>query len=73
MVGEMNYSYSDLYPNWGGIETSLQANPEADDQEALNEDTEVAEEAKTKQAKSKNIFLALFVLVALIIFFGGGK
>ena len=72
-AGEMNFSYRDLYPNLGTMETSTLANPEADDQDALNEETEVAEEAKQSEAKGRNVFLALLVLVGLIIFFGGGK
>lgn len=68
---ESNYAFADLYPNWGGVDTSNLAQPEPDDQEALNENVSVAEEATTSQAKSKNIFLALLVLVALVIFFGG--
>lgn len=68
---ELGFAMSDLYPNYGGVDTSTLVNPEADDQEALNEDTKVASESTTKEARGKNIFLALLVLVALIIFFGG--
>ena len=71
MPNELGFSMADLYPNYGGIDTSTMVNPEADDQEALNEDTKIINEATTKEARSKNVFLALGVLVALIIFFGG--
>ena len=70
-MAEMNYFMSDLYPGIG-LETSTQANPEKDDQEALIEDTDVAEES-SQQARSKNVFLALGLMIALIVFFGGGK
>lgn len=68
---ELGFSMADLYPNYGGIDTSTLATPEVDDQDALNEDTQVAEEASTTEAKGKNIFMAFIVLVGLIIFFGG--
>lgn len=70
-MGELGFSMADLYPNYGGIDTSTVVNPEADDQEALNEDTQIASEATTKEARGKNIFLAMVVMVALVIFFGG--
>ena len=70
-MGELGFSYSDLYPTYGGVDTSTVVNPEADDQEALNEDTKIVNEASSKDARGKNIFLALAVLICLIIFFGG--
>lgn len=71
MAGEIGYSFRDLYPNMTGLDTSTLANPEADDQEALNEDVNIAEESSMTQASRKNIFIAIFVLVALVVFFGG--
>lgn len=68
---ELGFSMSDLYPNFGGVDTSTMANPEADDQEALNEDVKVASESSTKDARGKNIFIAMVVLVALVVFLGG--
>ena len=68
---ELGFSMADLYPNFGGVDTSTLATPETDDQDALNEDTKVAEEASVTEAKGKNIFLAFVVLIALIVFFGG--
>lgn len=68
---ELGFAMADLYPNFGGHDTSTLATPEADDQDALNEDTKVADQAVTSEARKINIFLALGVLVALIIFFGG--
>lgn len=71
---EMGFSYNDLYPGMSkSIETSNLATPETDDLEALNEDTKITDEATPKGASGKSIFLAFGVLVALIIFFGGGK
>ena len=68
---EMGFSMSDLYPNMGGVDTSTLANPEVDDQDALNEDVKVAEASTTTEASKKNIFIGLGILVALVIFFGG--
>ena len=70
-MAELGFSMSDLYPGASGIDTSELATPEADDQEALNENINVAEKSSGKEASKKNIFLALGVMVALIIFFGG--
>ena len=68
---ELGFSMSDLYPNYGGVDTSTVVNPEVDDQDALNEDTRIAGESSSKEARTKNIFIALAVLVGLVIFFGG--
>lgn len=68
---ELGFAYSDLYPNWGGIDTSQLATPEVDDQDALNEDTNISEKASSTESSKRNIFLALAVLLGLVIFFGG--
>lgn len=68
---ELGFAMSDLYPNFGGYDTSTLATPEADDLDALNEDATVSEKAVTHEARKKNIFLALGVLLALVFFFGG--
>lgn len=66
--------YNDIYPGYKpGTETSTNVNPQADDQDALNEDTKVAEKADVNNASKKNVLLAFGVLVALIIFLGGAK
>lgn len=70
---ELGFAMADLYPNYGGVDTSTLATPEADDQQALNESPEVADTVTVTTARKKNIFLALGVLLALIVFFGGGK
>lgn len=70
-MSSLGFSMSDLYPNYGGVDTSTLVKPDADDQNALNEDVKVASESSTKNARGKNIFIAMSVLVALTIFFGG--
>lgn len=69
---ELSFAFADLYPNMGGMDTSTLAVPESDDLEALNHDTKTSEEANAHtEARGKNIFLALGVILALVIFFGG--
>ena len=68
---ELCFAMADLYPNFGGVDTSTLATPEVDDQDALNEDVTIAEESSSTEARGKNIFIALAVIIALIIFFGG--
>lgn len=71
MPNELNFGYADLYPNWGGIDTSNLATPEVDDQDALNEDVGVAENSTSTEASKKSVFLAIILLVLLVVFFGG--
>ena len=71
MTHELSFGYADMYPNWGGADTSTLATPDVDDQEALNEDTKIAENSSSTEAPTKSVFLAIFILVLLVIFFGG--
>lgn len=73
MGNSLDYAFSDLYPNWGGVETSNVATIEVDDTDALGEDTEVAEEASAKESSKKSIFLALLIIVLMVVFLGVGK
>ena len=72
-MGEMMFSLKDLYPNLKTTseETSVKANPETDDQVALNEDVAVAEKSDQTNASRKNVFLAIVIMIALVVFFGG--
>ena len=63
------FSLRDVYPNLGAVETSTAVNPEADDQEALNQNPEEAQQAG-RNASKRNVFLAIGVIIALIIFLG---
>ena len=71
-MGEMIFSFRDLYPNQATKteETSTMANPDKDDQDALNENTNITEKGNMRGASTKNIFLAMGVLIALVVFFG---
>lgn len=68
---ELSFAMSDLYPNFGGTDTSNLAVPEADDLDALGEDSKQAENVGIKEARTKNIFVALAIIIALVIFLGG--
>lgn len=70
-MGETEFFYSDLYPGMSNFDTSTNAQPEKDDQDALNQESEIAEKASKTQAGKKPIFLTLLVIVGLIVFLGG--
>lgn len=63
----------DLYPNYGGLETSNLATPDSNDQDALGEDREIQEKVSLTESSKKNILLAFGVLILLVVFFGVGK
>ena len=42
-MGELGFSYEDLYPSYGGDETSTEAIPDENDMDALNENADDAE------------------------------
>lgn len=71
-MGEMAFSMKDLYPTYGGGETSTEVLPEQDDMDALIENDKDAEEV-SRGARGKNILIAVGVLVSLVIFLGGVK
>ena len=70
-VNGLAFAMADLYPNFGGADTSTIVTPEVNDQEALNEDVKIAEESSYTESSKKNIFIALGIIIALIIFLGG--
>ena len=69
-MGELSFSYRDLYPGMSGLDTRTLANPEADDQQALNEDAATTEKADIKNPSGKKIMLAMLVIVCLVGFLG---
>lgn len=74
-MGEMSFSLRDLYPNLvaNNEETGQKANPEANDQEALNENIALAEKVDNNNASGKKILLGLVIIIGLVVLFGGGK
>ena len=71
-MGALGFSYKDLYPSYDGDETSAEAIPDENDMDALNENADDAEEA-TKGAKPKNLLIAAFVMIAVVVLLGGAK
>ena len=67
----MNYSYRDIYPTMGVIETSTEAIPVPEEQEALQEDVNSARETRPNYARGKNILIGIAVLVCAVVFLGG--
>ena len=72
-MGGLSYAFADLYPTYGGVETSNIAIPEQYDQEAMNMDSKTAEETSNTNARSKNVFVAIGIIVAFVVLLGGVK
>ena len=75
-MGAMAFSMRDLYPTMGFEETSTNVIPDVNNQEALAENKEDVDNAHaTKTARKKNIFIAMGLMLALVVFFGvqGGR
>ena len=68
-MNELIFSLRDLYPNIATTqeETSVKANPDAEDQTVLNEDSELSEKADNNNASTKMILLAIVIIVALVV------
>lgn len=62
----------DLYPNYVGTDTGINATPDVNDQDSLNENVADAEKASVNEASRKNIFIALAILLCAIVLFGVG-
>ena len=69
-MGELGFSYKDLYPSYGGDETSTEAIPDENDMDALNEN---ADDKATKGARPKNLVIAAVVMIAVVVWLGGAK
>lgn len=69
----MKYSFGDLYPSFATMTTdmtSLMANPDKEDQEALNESANVADKIDTKSSRSFTVIIALVFIVLAVVFLG---
>lgn len=67
----MNYGLADLYgTNYGFYQTRQQSIPEADDQEALIDESETIKDNphNVDPKKQKSIFVSVAVILALIVF-----
>ena len=70
---KLAFSYADLYPAMGGVETSNLATPEAEDQAAMTEDNAVSEKVDPRTPGTKNILIALGLVSVLAVVFGVSK
>ena len=66
-MGELTFSWGDLYPAMTNVDTGSLATPEADDQAALNEPADLAEKADSKNSRTSYVFLAIVMIIALVI------
>lgn len=66
----MTFHWGDLYPAESTFETGNLANPDSENQEALNEDADIAKAADAKTARPKFIWLAVGVIVGVIVLMG---
>ena len=68
----MSFSLRDLYPNLytKSEDTGTKANPDYEDQEVFNENN-MAEKTDKTNASRKNVFIAIIILIALVVLFGG--
>lgn len=72
-MGQLAFAYKDLYPGFAGVETSTMAQPDADDQEALNEDRTAAEISDAKNPTTKSVLLAVLLIACLAALLGGTR
>lgn len=72
MPQEMTFGFKDLYPDYMGEETGERVIPDEEKQEVLSENADDVKEAG-KKARPRFVFIALGLIVALVIFFGGDK
>lgn len=71
-VNSMDFAFGDAYPNYlqASTETGLLANPEKDDQEALQESESVSEKADITTPQKNRVFLSILMIFILVIIFG---
>lgn len=63
------FSQSDLYPSYGGVSTRMLSVPEAEDQNTLVDDEDLAKAnpVNVAPATSKSIWISVAVVFAVII------
>lgn len=74
-MGETFFTYGDMYPQMlsGMPETSTDmVNPDADDQQALQESKETSEKADSNNASSTKIMISVVFVIVLAVLFGVG-
>ena len=71
-TSELVFHNSDLYPSLSnlGMETSLTANPDENDQQSLAQDTNDANAKIDGNARSSHIFLAVAMIILFVVVLG---
>lgn len=70
MTNKMSYKLKDIYPGMAGTDSDTELTPKVDDQDALNEDTQIAEKASPIASSGKAIFGAVAIIFILAVFMG---
>lgn len=65
----LNYGYSDMYPSMGGLSTRIQTVPEAEDQNTLVDDEELAQQNPAQVTNASNKSMMLSVLAVVVVIF----
>ena len=72
-MNDIKFCFGDPYPNMinSSCETGLLANPDKDDQVALEESEDVSEKADVTSPTKSKVFMAVLMIALLVVFFGG--
>lgn len=66
----MDFTFGDLYPSMMNYETGHKANPDAEDQAALNENAEQVKESASRGSRPRYVLMAVAMVALLVVFFG---
>ena len=72
-MNDIKFCFGDPYPNMinSTCETGLLANPDKEDQVALEESEDVSEKADVTSPTKSKVFMAVLMIALLVILFGG--
>ena len=72
-MNDIKFCFGDPYPNMinSTCETGLLANPDKDDQVALEESEDVSEKADVTAPTKSKVFMAVLMIALLVVLFGG--
>lgn len=62
--------FKDLYPNYSGVDTSLSAVPDPNDQDSMGEDIKSAEQSNPTVASGSKIGVAIVIIVGVAFVMG---
>ena len=72
-MNDIKFCFGDPYPNMinSTCETGLLANPDKDDQVALEESEDVSEKADVTSPTKSKVFMAVLMIALLVVLLGG--